>query len=158
MSLSDPHERFGLAFRDVTAAVRRLKGRETHRPGELSYAQYGLLFRLFEEGTASARDLADLAALSPATVTQMLDSLARAGLVERIRSKEDKRVVLTSLTDRGRELTRERREYFDAHWREALGEFSDTDLVTAAAILDRIREMFDDMAEHPVVGPAEAAA
>jgi hypothetical protein len=49
MTLSEPQERFGLAFRDVTGAVRRLKGRETHRPGELSYAQYSLLFRLFEE-------------------------------------------------------------------------------------------------------------
>jgi DNA-binding MarR family transcriptional regulator len=149
VTLSEPHEEFGRAFREVTAAVRRLKGRETHRPGELSYAQYGLLFRLFEEGTASAGELADLAALSPATATQMLDSLAKAGLVERVRSEFDKRVVLSSLTERGRELVEGRREFFETRWREALAEFTDEDLTTAAAILDRIRDMFKALSEEP---------
>lgn len=158
MTLSKPQETFGLAFRAVTAAVRRLKGRETHRPGELSYAQFGLLFTLSEEGTASAGELAFLAALSPATVTQMLDSLARAGLVERVRSEDDKRVVLSSLTDRGRELVGARRAFFEGHWREALSEFSEEDLSTAAAILDRIREMFDELAEQPIEAPTEATA
>ena len=42
------------------AAVRRLRGRETHRPGELSFAQYSLLFGL-------------------ATSGELLDRRARAG-------------------------------------------------------------------------------
>jgi DNA-binding MarR family transcriptional regulator len=152
-------EEFGRAFGAVTAAVRRLKGRETHRPGEMSYAQYGLLFRLADEGPLPTGELALLADLSPATATQMLESLAKGGFVERVRSETDKRVVLSSLTDRGRQLVEERRTFFEERWRRALAEFSDQDLDTAAAILDRIRSMFEEMAERPVVeAPAESAA
>ena len=76
-----------------------------------------------------------------------------------MRSETDKRVVLSSLTDRGRQLVEERRTFFEDRWRRALAEFSDQDLDTAAAILDRIREMFEQMAELPVVeAPAESAA
>jgi DNA-binding MarR family transcriptional regulator len=145
-----PYEEFGLAFKAAMGAVRRLRGRETHRPGDLSYAQYGLLFGLAQGGALPARELADVADLSPPTVTEMLETLSRAGLVERERSEDDKRVVLTSLTDQGQQVVDERRAVLDVRWRAALADFSDEDLQTAAAMLDRIRELFDDLAEHPL--------
>jgi DNA-binding MarR family transcriptional regulator len=154
MSEPEPYEKFGLSFRSMLAAVSRLKGRETHRPGELSYAQLGLLFRLAESGPLPAGELAGLADLSAPTTTQMLEGLARAGVVERIRSDADKRVVLSSLTERGRELVESRQALMDTRWRAALAEFSDDQLLAAAAMLERIRELFDDLAEQPVVEPA----
>jgi DNA-binding MarR family transcriptional regulator len=138
----DALEHLGRSFKAAMAAVRRLRGRETHRPGELSFAQYGLLFGLVDGGARSARELANAADLSPATVTQMLDSLAAAGLVERVRSTGDRRVVLTSLTDRGAALLAERRARLEPRWRAALAEFSDEELATAAAVLDRLRDAF----------------
>ena len=139
----DAQEQLGRSFKAASAAIRRLKGRETHRSGELSYAQYGLLFGLAANGRMSAGELAVSAELTPATVTQMLDSLAAAGLVERVRSEDDKRVVLTSLTERGEELVAERRARFEPMWRAALTDFSDDELLTAAAVLDRLAEMFN---------------
>lgn len=136
-------EQLGRSFKAMMAASRRLRGRETQRPGELSFAQYSLLFGL-ADGELSARDLADAADLAPATVTQMLDALAAAGLVERVRSDADRRVVLTSLTERGAALVAARRARYEPRWRQALAEFSEEDLQTAAAVLDRLREMFDD--------------
>jgi DNA-binding MarR family transcriptional regulator len=137
-------EDVGRSFKAAMAAVRRLRGRETHHPGELSYAQFGLLFGLAERGELSARELADAADLTPATVTQMLDSLAAAGLVDRVRSEADKRIVLSSLTDRGHALVAARRARFEPRWRDALAEFTDDELRAAAAVLDRLRDMFDD--------------
>jgi DNA-binding MarR family transcriptional regulator len=154
----EPYEQFGLAFKTAMASVRRLRGRETHHPGELSYAQYGVLFSLAHVGPLPARDVADLADLSPATATQMLDGLARAGLVERVRSLEDKRVVLSSLTDRGRELVEERRGFFDERWREALAAFSDEQLTAAAEMLERIAQLFDEIPASPPAAPSKAAA
>ena len=87
-------EQLGRSFKRAMAAVRRLRGRETHRPGELSFAQYGLLFGLADGGELSVRELALSADLSPATVTQMLDGLDATGLVERVRSQRDRRVVM----------------------------------------------------------------
>jgi DNA-binding MarR family transcriptional regulator len=141
----DPHEDLGRAFKSAIAATRRLRGRETHRHGDLSYAQYSLLFSLAGGCTKSARELAELADLSAATVAQMLDSLAVAGLVVRVRSDEDKRVVLTTLTARGRDVIEARRAQMEPRWRAALSEFSDDELRVAATVLTRLCELFDDL-------------
>ncbi len=150
MRTEDPQEEFARSFKAAMAAVRRLRGRETHRPGELSYAQYGLLFSLAAGGALSAGELALAADVSPASATQMLDAMERAELVARVRSGDDRRVVLTSLTERGREVVEERRLLFEPRWRAALAEFSERDLVTAGAVLDRITDMFAELAaERP---------
>jgi DNA-binding MarR family transcriptional regulator len=143
---SESLQAFGRAFKAANAALRRMRGRETHHPGELSYAQYGLLFGLCDGVPRSLRELAIAADVSPATAAEMLDSLAAADLVERIRSVEDKRVVLTSLTERGHALVDERRARYERRWRAALKQFSDEELLTAAAVLDRVRAMFDEFA------------
>jgi DNA-binding MarR family transcriptional regulator len=140
-------DQLGRSFKSAMAAVRRLRGRETHRPGELSYAQYTLLFGLAHGGELSARNLCVSADLSPASVTQMLDSLAAAGLVERKRSEYDKRVVLSALTERGNALVEERRAQFEPRWQRALEDVSEADLRTAAAVLERLHVMFEELAE-----------
>lgn len=141
----EPHEQLGRSFKAAMAAVRRLRGRETHSPDGLSDAQYSLLFGLREHEQLSLGELAVAADLSAATATEMLDPLAASGLVRRERSERDRRVVLISLTDRGRRLTEERRARFEPRWRAALAEFSDAELLTAAAVLDRMRAMFDEL-------------
>lgn len=144
----DGAEQVARAFKRAMAAVRRLRGRETHRPGELTDAQYSLLFCMRETGQLSLRAVAEAAELSPATATEMLDGLAEAGLVERIRSDRDRRVVLTSLTDAGRALVEGRRAQFEPRFRAAMEPFSDDDLRTAAAVLDRLREFFEELADE----------
>lgn len=139
-------EEVGRSFKGAMAALRRLRGRETHQPGELSYAQYGLLFGLWDGSARSSRELAFLADISPATAAEMLDGLAAAGLVDRVRSEEDKRIVLNSLTGRGRELIEERRRRYEPRWRAALADFSQEELRSAARVLDAIRAMFDENA------------
>ena len=94
--------RLGLAFKRAMVAVRRLRGRETSRPGAdqlrpgtgCSSGCPGLY-------ECSARQLADHADLTAATVTQMLEHLEAAGLVKRTRSQADRRVVISALTERG---------------------------------------------------------
>ncbi len=150
----DPYAQLGLAFKSAMAAVRRLRGRETHHPGSLSNAQYGLLFSLAGGGSEmSARELADAAALAPATVTQMLDGLEAHGLVKRLRSAEDRRVVLTALTDRGNELVEQHRARVEPRWRAALSEFRPAQLATAAAVLSRLAQYFDELYESGAEPP-----
>ena len=141
---TDPARRLAQSFKGAMAAVRRMRGREMRRQGALSDAQYGLLFGLCERQEMSSGELATAADLSPASVTEMLDVLAAAGLVERFRSRRDRRVVLTSLTERGRGLVEERRARFEPRYRAALAGFSDEELLTAAAVLERLRALFDE--------------
>lgn len=147
-TLGDGQAEVGRAFKGAMGAVRRLRGRETHRLDAVSYAQYGLLFGL-AEGELSSSELAFAADLSPATVTQMLEHLEADGLVQRKRSERDKRVVLVALTPRGDEVVSQRRAKFEGRWQTALSGFSEEELLTAAAVLDRLHEMFDGYAEEP---------
>lgn len=136
---------FGNTFRAAMAAVRRLRGRDTHRPGELSYAQCSLLFGL-AEGERTASELASRAEVAPATATQMLDSLAAGGLVERSRSERDRRIVLVSLTERGGRLVAARRARYEQLWTRALSDFSEQELEIATAVLDRAVGIFEEIA------------
>ena len=140
---------FGLSFKTCLGAVRRLRGRETRVHGGITDAQYGLLFGLRDHAEMATSELACLAGLSAASATQMLEGLAADGLVSRVRSQKDRRVVLTSLTERGEALVAERYARIGPLWDAALRGFSDEELATAAAVLDSVRSMFDSL------GPSE---
>jgi len=60
-----------------------------------------------EHGSLTTGDLARAIALSPATLTGILDRLEMRGLVSRERRPEDKRRVLVSLTSMGKEMSHE---------------------------------------------------
>jgi DNA-binding MarR family transcriptional regulator len=153
----EPAQQVARSFKRAMAAVRRLRGRETHRPGELTDAQYSLLFCLRDQAQMSVRDLAYAADLSPASVTEMLEGLSAAGLVERERSDRDRRVVLTSLTDSGRGLVEERRARFEPRFRAALEPFGEDELVTAAAVLERLRALFEEIADERGAQPEDTS-
>ena len=144
-SRTEALEAVGHAFKRAMVAVRRLRGRETHRPGAPSFAQYQLLFALADHDGLSSGELAHAADLSPATVTQMLDSLVERALVTRLRSETDRRIVTCSLTDSGRDVIAQRRAQFQGTWDDALSEFSVAELAVAAAVFDRIAGMFDGL-------------
>ena len=147
---STPTGRLGLAFKRAMVAMRRLRGRETHRPGQISYAQYGVLFGLAGMGECSARELADHADLTPGTVTQMLDHLEASGLVKRTRSDQDRRIVLTALTERGATVVAQRRAQLEPRWQAALEEFSDSELRAAAGVLNRLADYFDELLDDGI--------
>ena len=145
------------SFRGVMASIRRLKGRDTHRLGEVSFAQFHLLFALVDHDELPTSRLARLAELSPATATQLLDGLETLGLVHRSRSTTDRRIVVCSLTDEGRRLITEKRERWEGTFREMMSGFSAEEIATAAAVLERMRVMYDEIdAEAAPRGAASA--
>ena len=136
-------EALAQSFKGAIAAVRRLRGRDTHRPGALSHAQYQVLFGLLRAGELPAGELAAVADVSPASMTQMLDRLSDAALVERVRSEEDRRIVVSRLSEAGRAVCEQRRAAVEPLWREMLEDFTASELHTAAAVLDRLTELFE---------------
>jgi DNA-binding MarR family transcriptional regulator len=136
-------EALGQSFKGATAAMRRLRGRDTHRPDGLSHAQYQVLFELLRAGELPAGELAAVTDVSPASMTQMLDRLADAGLVERVHSQKDRRSVAARLTDAGLAVCEQRRAAFEPLWREMLAGFTTSELQTAAVVLDQLAEFFE---------------
>lgn len=132
---------------ELLAAQRRLRGRDAAARGELSFPQFRLVRELAraEGGELAASQLAAAAELAPPTVTQMLDQLAAAGLVERTRSERDRRVVTNRLTDEGRRLLAEKEARHARKWREAFEGVDRETLIAGGAVLERLRRLYDDL-------------
>jgi DNA-binding MarR family transcriptional regulator len=71
---------------------------------DLTYPQYLVMLLLWEHQTLSVKELGDRLMLDSGTLTPLLKRLEQKNIVSRIRSKEDERVVLISLTDSGLKL------------------------------------------------------
>ncbi len=135
----------GEAYSGVARAQRRLRGRDAMQPGRLTAPQVNLLGPLAENGPMSSGQLAEAAGLTPATTTHMLDQLAVAGVVERKRQEDDKRVVITSLTDTGVEMLTSRTDEMRASWDQALEQFSAEELEHASEVIKAICTFVDDL-------------
>ena len=93
--------------------------------------------------SAPASRLAADADLSPASATQALDHLAELGLVERVRSDTDRRVVLNRLTPAGRERFEAKQAELEHRWHDALADLSADQLGQAAQVLRRMADVLD---------------
>ena len=67
----------------------------------LTYPQYLVMLVLWERDAMRVTDIGERLLLDSATLTPLLKRLEKAGLVRRIRSVDDERSVVVSLTDAG---------------------------------------------------------
>lgn len=73
----------------------------------LTYTQYIVLMVIWEEGTVSVRDLGKRLFLDSGTLTPVLKTLEKMGLITRARSQEDERLLLVTITKAGQALREE---------------------------------------------------
>ena len=147
------------AFREFARALVRMRGRDTHTaPGQMTTAQYELLAELARRGACSAADLAGAAELSAPTVAQQLEHLAVGGYVERERSTDDRRVVVTKLTPKGRKAIERKHKHWEARWECALHGLDEAEIEAAAKALEGSPRCSPTTRQRPPqtrIGPAE---
>jgi|GEM_PF-771802 len=91
-------KRLGQSFHEQTDTARRF-----------THAQYRVLALANRRDHWRMSDLAKRMALSPGSLTLMMDRLIEDGLISRGRSDKDRRVVIVRITEKGRSLLLERR-------------------------------------------------
>ena len=133
------------AFIELMGAERRLRGRSAHKAGDFSAMEIRALFLLAKEPETTAGYLAKHADVSPATMTAMLDHLEKDGMVARRRSETDRRQVIVSLTDDGRELLATKRAFWEQAWLEMLSHHSDDELSTTARVMHDLAGLLDSL-------------
>lgn len=74
---------------------------------DLTYTQYIALMVLWEHKEISVKELGEYLYLDSGTLTPVLKKLEQKGYINRCRSKEDERVLVVTLTDKGEELKKE---------------------------------------------------
>jgi len=70
----------------------------------LTYPQYLVMLVLWERDDIPVKEIGDKLLLDSGTLTPLLKRLEAAGLIKRIRSRQDERQVLISLSAQGHEL------------------------------------------------------
>jgi DNA-binding MarR family transcriptional regulator len=139
---------FADSFGEFMRATRRARGRVADRPDEhgLTLSQFQLLDALLDAGRPlTVRELAIGAGISSPTATRMLTGLEKDGLIVRERPPEDRRCVLISLTEPGRERVQAKRRRI-AEWRRNLFESLEPgERRQAARLLSRLAAAVDDL-------------
>ena len=94
------------------AASRHVISQYTPRlkPLGLTYTQYIVFLALWEKDGCTVGELCEKLMLDNGTLSPLLKKLQQAGYVERTRSEKDDRVVVITLTEKGRALQEDARD------------------------------------------------
>jgi DNA-binding MarR family transcriptional regulator len=131
-------------------AARRARGRLNRTPAvpELSPSQFHLLEPLMRSPTAlCVGDLADAAGVTPPSATRMLDGLQERGLVARVRTSDDRRVVRVQITPEGAQLVARKHGAMRATREAVFNQLTPGERQTAARVLQRLASAIEDL--HP---------
>jgi DNA-binding MarR family transcriptional regulator len=119
----------------------------------LSASQYITLQVLAGERSITQRTLADRVSLSQATVTTMLERLAREGYVTRERCCDDRRKVFVHLTEKGRETLKRAPSPLQERFSAGFDKLADWEQAFLVAALERSAALLDaeDIEAAPVL-------
>jgi DNA-binding MarR family transcriptional regulator len=130
----------------VSRLARRLRA-ERRVPGpagdRLSDTQLAALTALERHGPMTPGELAGHEKVQPPSMTRVIATLVEAGLVTRTPHSTDRRQVLLTVTDEGRDLVRSARRRRDVWLARRLAGLSSSERATlraAAEILERISQ------------------
>jgi DNA-binding MarR family transcriptional regulator len=134
------------ALAEFFRATRRARGRAASQPASdgISLAQFHVLEPL-ADGPRTNRQLAESAGITSPTATRMIDGLVTRGVVTRVEDPTDRRAVLISLTDAGREaLTAKLGEYRRVR-EQIAGTLEPEERLAAAELLNRLALVIEEL-------------
>lgn len=118
-------EAMALVINLLRAAGRLQQDFETtvHRPAGLSFAAFRVMFTIKAAGRLNAQQLARLSNVTAASMSSLLNTLERYGLVARRKAETDGRMVVVELTPEGESVLaalQERNHRREVEWASAL--------------------------------------
>ncbi|MBO5293163.1 MAG: MarR family transcriptional regulator [Lachnospiraceae bacterium] len=99
-------------------------------------------------GTGEPRNMTSVArmlSVTTGTLTISVNSLVKKGFVERSRSEEDRRVVLVSLTEKGKQAYEHHRQFHERMIEEIVGELNEEEKQVLIKSLTRMGVFFEEM-------------
>ena len=134
------HEAYLSVVRTSSTLMDRVE--DLLKPYGITATQYNVLriLRGAGQGGLCRNELRDRMLTRMPDMTRLLDRMEDAGLVKRSREQDDRRMVLTQITPRGRELLGELERPLTQLHREQLSQLSDEQLRTLIELLTLVRE------------------
>ena len=137
-------------YNDVLVALRRisratdLHSKHLSKTSGLTMPQLLILQAIEKFGGTGVSTIAREVNLSQATVTTILDRLEKRGLIQRLRSGQDKRRVNVLLTEEGRNMTRHSPTPLQEHFIERFQELPEWEQTLVLSTLQRVAQMMDE--------------
>ena len=133
-------ERLDQAVTAFVQAARLLDGPRLHVWDErgLTLPQLRILFRVRQEPDVGVKELAQAFAVSTSNVTQQVDKLVARGLVARTERPEDRRQVMLTLTDEGRQVAGEVSQATRGYLQALLGRLTPSEQEELTRLLRRL--------------------
>jgi MarR family transcriptional regulator, 2-MHQ and catechol-resistance regulon repressor len=122
----------------ASQAFKQKLEREVLREHDLSFSSFSTLFIVWIWGPIETREIAKSQAISKATVTSLLNTLEKNGLVQRKTSRQDKRLVLVELTSAGRNTIEWVFPKFNQGEAEMAGILTETEQLELARLLRKV--------------------
>lgn len=116
------------------------------RPHGLGVTQWHVMYHLANDGPSTQRDLTEWLAVERATLSGVVASLVRKGLVEQLPDDNDGRVRLVRLTDLGRQRWAAVADPIEPISRIAFSGIDPGDLDTAVRVLRAATRQLEDHA------------
>ncbi|MDQ2750485.1 MAG: MarR family transcriptional regulator [Actinomycetota bacterium] len=141
-------------MRSFTRARAKLLAAAAH---DVEWSAHVVLKQLAAGGPMRSSELAERIESDPSTVSRQVAALVKDGLIERRADPADGRACLLVPTGKGQSVLNEHNAIRMQHFTGMLGEWSDADLRTFAALLHRFTDDFDN-ANHDWLSEQFAAA
>lgn len=118
--------------------VKRFTMHNMLKDSGVYFGQPPILDFLEKNGVCTQNELAKALEVSPASIAVSIKRMQKNGIVEKIADDNDLRCNRISLTEKGRELTREMHRKFDQIDKIMFTDFDENELATLKEYLDRI--------------------
>jgi DNA-binding MarR family transcriptional regulator len=116
---------------------------------DLSVAELRILRVLREQGSSPMNRFAAETMLSQPSITGLVDKLEERGLVERVRSREDRREVLIAITEKGNQTYSKGMDLHRQFVEKALSALEDDEAKSLVSLLKKLADASDVVVKVP---------
>jgi DNA-binding MarR family transcriptional regulator len=124
----------------------------------ITSTQASIMFMLASGRGLAAADIAREYGIDASTVTRLIDRLEAGGLLNRVRSEEDRRVVKLEVTEHGMAIAQRIPDIFTVVLDKLLLGFTPEEVGYLESMLRRILVNVDDSIEPPLPGASQKNA
>lgn len=111
--------------------------------GEINHGMVIFLFMIHNKGEIKTSEISEHFGVTSGAATGIADKLENLGLIERKRSKADRRVVTLVLSEKGEKLVQDKKKEHIELYQYILHDFSEEELLNTIHLLNKISDRIE---------------
>lgn len=146
MELQQLISRYQLAINTIYRGINNILKEEIQH--DITPDQFIVLQHIHQNKTCTSTQIAKHFSVGKSAVTALVTRLFDKGFIERIRDKEDRRIVYLTLKEAGTELVEQTEKELYQVIREKLGHFNNSEIEGYIKALEKLASLMSNNKEH----------